>query len=167
MRFIRDKLQYFYKWRNLLIPPNSAEIVQGYWRWYNLVKTEGDWDHKGDIFSKYGEWSVDQSTRRLYNFDIWSNIHYGYVGLAANFPEWELLAGAGIAQKRPGIREYVRRRIQRIGDADAFSALDDPHDQEAIKIGFALWRSAGRSVSAQNILDAVRSNAARLKTKRC
>jgi hypothetical protein len=168
VRFIRHKLAYTIS-DSIFTPKQSIDLVLACERWYDLVRTKGVWDHKNKIFTKYGEWSADQSNRRLYNFDIWSNIHYGYVGLAANFSEWVLLAGAGIAQKLantvpPG---YWRRRLQRIGDADVLAALDDPHDQEAINIGFALWRSAGRSVSDQNILDAVRSNAARLKTKRC
>ena len=33
-----------------------------------------------------------------YYHDIWSNIHYGYVGTAAGFTESELLDGAGLKQ---------------------------------------------------------------------
>jgi hypothetical protein len=34
----------------------------------------------------------------IYYHDIWSNLHYGYVGTAAGFSESELLDGAGIEQ---------------------------------------------------------------------
>ena len=33
-----------------------------------------------------------------YYFDIWSNIHYGYVGTASGFCRDKLIDGAGVAQ---------------------------------------------------------------------
>ncbi|QTA85832.1 polymorphic toxin type 44 domain-containing protein [Desulfonema magnum] len=111
--------------------------------------------------------SCDYPERLLYSFDIWSNIHYGYIGLAAGFTEWVLLSGAGFAQKLadtnpPG---YWKRRLEEIGDADFLAAFDDPHDQQAIKIGFELWKGFKTKVTTKNILDSVRKYSSKLKTK--
>lgn len=55
--------------------------------WYNQVKTNGPWDHKPilkrrkDLWSKAtgsDEWHIYGEI--AYNFDVWSNMHYGYVG---------------------------------------------------------------------------------------
>lgn len=163
--YIRDNLG-IWQWDNLLPGKTSIDSIQAYFRWYEKVKGGSDWDHKGEIKSKYGEWSCDLSKRILYNFDIWSNIHYGYIGLAANFDEWSLLAGAGVAQKlaRTNPPGYWSRRLQQIGDADFLAAFDDPDDQEAIKVGFELWKSFKTNVSKNNILEAVRNHSSRLKT---
>ena len=54
------------------------------------------WDQKRYIVSKWGKLS------RLYgvlvDYDVWSNIHYGYVGSLAGFSNDVLLDCAGIAQ---------------------------------------------------------------------
>ena len=76
-----------------------------------LAPLLGNWDHKPllmdekrspvpEVLSerpgKPRGWSAVGS--RLYRFDIWSNIHYGYVGRASGFSQAELTGGAGIEQ---------------------------------------------------------------------
>jgi Bacterial toxin 44 len=63
-----------------------------------LVKGDGIWDHKSTIRGTWGQWSKDKTTGIKYNFDIWSNVHYGYVGKACGFPDGILLDFAGAAQ---------------------------------------------------------------------
>ena len=61
-------------------------------------------------------------------------------------------------------------RLQTLQNSDFLTALDDPNDQEAIKIGFELWRLAEKGVTVQNIHDAVRipqTRVANLKTEPC
>ncbi|NJM31944.1 MAG: hypothetical protein HC848_02420, partial [Limnobacter sp.] len=71
--------------------------------WTYMVAQNSSWDHKpviGACFTprsstvqNYHAWGD-----RRYFYDIWSNIHYGYVGQTAGFMEWELLDGAGLEQ---------------------------------------------------------------------
>ncbi len=62
-----------------------------------------------------------------YYYDIWSNIHYGYVGLAAGFDEKLLLGGAALAQ-------FI----------DNFTTEGDaPDDINSIKLGFKLYKKYG------------------------
>jgi len=65
--------------------------------WTERVGQNRPWDHKpiirktiGGIWHKQGDYD--------YFYDIWSNIHYGYVGMAGGLSESVLLDGAGIEQ---------------------------------------------------------------------
>ncbi len=80
-----------------------------------------------------------------YFYDVWSNIHYGYVGLSVGFDEETLLDGADLAQ---------------IIDSRAKNVEDTDDDKISIKIGFALYYKYGRyakGLTAQAILDALDS----------
>lgn len=55
---------------------------------------------------------------RCVNYDVPGNIHYGWVGRAASIRRWLLL--------------YAAHRVQKGG-------VDDPKDQNAIKIGMDFW----------------------------
>lgn len=77
------------------------------------------------------------------------NIHYGFIGKAVGFTEWELTAGAGVAQLKDNNRnlgawvsQYIQNRIRELWDVDFLAAFDDASDNEAIKIGFRLWSQA-------------------------
>ncbi len=166
--YLRDNLKCW-QWDNIIPGKYTVDTAQAYYEWYTLVKDRGDWDYKREMRREYGEWSCDQLSKDLYNVDIWGNIHYGYIGLAAGFPEWDLLAGAGFAQLRAGTVPdgYWQRRLSEIGDADFLAAFDDPRDQEAIKIGFYLWEKCGASVTNSDIVDAVRGATNLLITKPC
>jgi hypothetical protein len=166
VRQIRELLDYDF-WDFISPMKQTAEIAEAMRIWYHKVKTGGPWDHKSHIKTTYGEWTEDAPRRKLYNYDVWSNVHYGYVGLACGFSEWILKAGAGVAQVKAGTVPdgYWERRFERIGDADAFSAFDDPKDQAAIQVGFDLWKAQRLSVTTSHILDAVRAVAGSLQTK--
>ncbi|MDZ8055268.1 MAG: polymorphic toxin type 44 domain-containing protein [Aulosira sp. ZfuCHP01] len=72
--------------------------------WANKVAGGRDWDHKWKEEvrpDKHGQWTSDideYGIQRSYKFEMWSNIHYGYVGKFAGFSDWELIGGAGAAQ---------------------------------------------------------------------
>ncbi len=72
--------------------------------------------------------------RELYYYDIFSNIHYGFIGLEAGFSEDNLLDAAGLAQTGKPLQTLF---TDPTGD---WSLLDDPRDQVAIKIGMQLYR---------------------------
>jgi len=65
-----------------------------------LAKWLGNWDHKQAILSDthmaHKGWSGMGSYR--YYYDIWSNIHYGYVGAASGFNDTVLAENAGLEQ---------------------------------------------------------------------
>lgn len=135
--------------------------------WKSWVGNRRPWDHKPILRKTYGEWASDDVSRRDYNFDIWSNLHYGYVGRAAKFSAWTLKAGAGWAQWQAGTSPdgYWQRRVDTIGDADFLAAFDDPKDQVAIAVGTALWDSHGLAVTLPQLQDACRAAAGTLNTR--
>jgi Bacterial toxin 44 len=136
--------------------------------WKAWVGNRRPWDYKRFLRSTYGEWSADSVSGYSYNFDIWSNVHYGYVGRAAGFSAWTLKAGAGAAQQAAGTSPdgYWSRRFDTIGDADFLAAFDDPKDQVAIEVGVGLWETYALAMTLTNLLDSVRAAAARLDTKK-
>ncbi|MGC9506066.1 DUF4114 domain-containing protein, partial [Baaleninema sp.] len=68
--------------------------------WAYKVKPGADWDHKSSVKerSEGEDWVIDDKTDRIYKYEAWSNMHYGYIGRIAGFTESELLNGAGLAQ---------------------------------------------------------------------
>lgn len=144
-------------------PHDSIEALS---LWRSMVGGGKKWDHKAEIKKKFGHWAYDDETHRRYNFDIWSNIHYGYVGKYVGFRDWTLKSGAGFAQWRAGTNPsgYWKRRKKNIGDADVLAAFDDPCDQVAIVLGMELWESRKRRLSAGQLVEAVRDTCKELNT---
>jgi RHS repeat-associated protein len=131
-----------------------------------LAPLFGNWDHKPilkgekspipEVNEERPGKPQDYSTvgSRLYRFDIWSNIHYGYVGRASGFSQPELTGGAGIEQI--GSELYTGRLPHRFPGADNWAASwDDPSDNEAIQIGIHLWDLYGLTVRPADIYLAV------------
>ncbi|RDU58734.1 hypothetical protein CQA53_11965, partial [Helicobacter didelphidarum] len=80
---------------------------KAYKLWEEAVKSESIWDHKWQISRLFPTMGLSQKDYHRYihnnityeiGYDIWSNIHYGYIGKAVGFSEIELLSGAGVAQ---------------------------------------------------------------------
>jgi len=122
----------------------------------------GNWDHKPiltgegspvpEIIEERPEkpWGYSTVGSRLYYFDIWSNIHYGYVGRASGFSQPELTGGAGIEQI--GSDFWSGITPQRSPDADNWAASwDNPSDNAAIQIGIRLWDQYGLAVKPDDI----------------
>ena len=68
-----------------------------------VASRDGEWDHKPIIARRFHprspglqHWHLYGNT--LYFYEVWSNIHYGYVGRAAGFSNGVLLDGAGLEQ---------------------------------------------------------------------
>ena len=145
----------------------STEKATALVSWKDLVNNGAQWDHKSEIIEKFGKWSHDPTTNTFYFFDIWSNIHYGFIGAAAGFSEWMLLAGAGYAQVNAGTSPpgYWSRRFETLGDADFLAAFDDPLDQVAIKIGVNLYETRGGALTVDDLIKQVRSQKDSLSTR--
>jgi len=74
---------------------------------------------------------------RCVNYDVPGNIHYGWVGRAATIRRWLLL--------------YAASRVHKGG-------VDDPKDQNAIRIGMDLWDiPSERSSFCREVLSRVSS----------
>ncbi|MES2713993.1 MAG: polymorphic toxin type 44 domain-containing protein [Pseudomonadota bacterium] len=132
--------------------------------WYDKVAAGRDWDHKGRL-KPNNAWIDDGA--RSFRFDIWSNLHYGFVGRAVAFSAWTLRSGAGAAQvKDKTVPDgYWDRRFKKVGDVDVFSAFDDPDDQAAIMIGADLYDAKGPVVTVAELRAMVRARASTLATK--
>ncbi|WP_458736808.1 polymorphic toxin type 44 domain-containing protein [Pseudomonas chlororaphis] len=135
--------------------------------WTERVGQDRPWDHKpkirntiGGIWHKQGKYE--------YFYDIWSNIHYGYVGMAGGLSESVLLDGAGaeqiVSDSWRKVKEVVREPKEkwkmpgpnRSADIDGLRAWDDSPDRISISIGVKLYRQhPNGGVTAKMIMDEV------------
>ena len=86
-------------WRQLfgVSPEQCVEMgitnkVAAMMLWAQQEKTGGPWDHKPHLQRRHDLWSPSLKRHDFhiygntaYSFDVWSNIHYGYVGIALGF----------------------------------------------------------------------------------
>ena len=139
-----------------------------YMTWGYKVKSGAEWDHKKKIreMQKGIVYSCDKSSLNplQFSYDLWSNIHYGFIGAYAGFTEVELLVGAGVAQVFDNSPEQlegnaeVNRRIYDALSNRLGAENDDPSDQQAILIGIRLYsefKNRMSSFSSNDILRAV------------
>ncbi|MCK1970529.1 polymorphic toxin type 44 domain-containing protein [Franconibacter sp. IITDAS19] len=149
-----DNLPFYAK----LAPRPEPHLSEAIIVWHQTVKTGSVWDHKPKIRDMFGSVAVARPlpppsrtpSKSYYHkfkqydyfYDVWSNIHYGYVGLSVGFSEWELLKGSSLEQHMtPG--------------AEGDDTLDDI---TSMKIGFSLYHRFGKmadALTAQDILDAL------------
>ena len=147
-----EKLPFYAK----MVPPPQPDLLAAMAIWYQTVKTGSIWDHKPLIRKKFKSFAVTRPLEskqmsesyyhkyKEYDFflDVWSNIHYGYVGLSVGFSEELLLKGSTWEQNMtPGA----------MGD-------DTLDDITSMKIGFDLFHRFGKhaeKLTFQHILDAL------------
>ena len=140
---------------NLALSHNAAALLL----WSLKVYEGGPWDHKGSIASRFHDrvaggpqhWHLYGST--LYYYDVWSNLHYGYVGAAAGFSDAVLLDGAGLEQIGSTLRRL--RKPEKAPDVSGLRAWDDASDRAAVTLGIDLFRRKPRHVSSADLLDLV------------
>ncbi|MFJ2487848.1 polymorphic toxin type 44 domain-containing protein [Pseudomonas sp. NPDC087639] len=146
---------------------NYMDIAAAWTIWASKVGPRMDWDHKPKlrklfvgVYHKQGAYD--------YFYDIWSNIHYGYVGVIAGMSESELLDGAGVAQLLSDAAtkagELSKPEAQRVHPGPHTTASpwyaprswDDVADRVSIQIGIKLAEQypAG-GVTAKMIMDEV------------
>ena len=135
--------------------------------WTERVGQGRDWDHKPKIHAKFGRYRHRQG-KYDYFYDIWSNIHYGYVGMAGGLTEGVLLDSAGIEQivsdqlRRWGEQIFVAKEDQRLKGPHAtegvegMRAWDDVPDRISISIGMKLYNEyPNGGITAKMIMDEV------------
>jgi hypothetical protein len=130
----------------------AGQKVAAYQMWAERVAPNRPWDHKPVIrhtlqakgnfnlgWQKYGQ---DD-----YFYDIWSNIHYGYVGVAIGFSANELIGGAGLAQAASDAGRDVLHghwpTMQNHPQNGAWpNSADDVPDHISIQLGIDLYAAA-------------------------
>lgn len=107
--------------------------------WVLKVRPGGEWDHKPKLSTMLEfdgneppTFPIPGDDEHEYNYDIWSNIHYGYVGMAAGFNSLELRSGAIAAD-----RDYV------------------PADDLSVRIGIELWEEYGPNLTPEQLHQAI------------
>ncbi|MGY4527853.1 putative Zn-binding protein involved in type VI secretion [Pseudomonas sp. TE21394] len=136
-------------WYARLLPPDFqsmmvANTAAAMALWTERVGQNRPWDHKAAIAQQFGgAWQKQGEVDFFY--DIWSNIHYGYVGRAGGLSESVLLDGAGLEQIASDSIRKVQKWAERKGphrsaDIEGLRAWDDIGDRVAIGIGIKLHK---------------------------
>jgi len=126
--------------------------------WTLLVRENGAWDHKkyiretfkpADPNAKEQHWHHYKGF--VYFYDIWSNLHYGYVGKACGFTESELLDGAGLEQIGSDI---VNGRVPSASPGvPGLRRFDNSSDRESVAMGIRLYPRMPSVVELLNLLE--------------
>jgi len=82
-------------------PPNFNSIalakkLEAMAIWTKQVGQNMEWDHKPKLQAMYNGVVRHKKGKYDYYYDIWSNIHYGYIGIVGGLSEGLLLDGAGL-----------------------------------------------------------------------
>ncbi|MBV7503436.1 PAAR domain-containing protein [Achromobacter sp. ACM05] len=140
--------------RNTYAQMLAEKKLHAYALFADIIGPNRPWDHKpalrqmlGEHFNigwqKYGDFD--------YYFDIWSNIHFGYVGIALGFTAAELIKGAGLAQAALDV--WKRKPQQNHPQNGPWPAsADDVTDHISIKLGIDLYGAAKPHELTANML---------------
>ena len=147
-----SKLNLFQRTANQLIKPNFIVMEKNYKFtaysiWAERVGPNMEWDHKWKI-AEEKKFATNGETRRYhhkyqsyeYYYDIWSNIHYGYVGAFCKFSDSELLDGAGLAQllfDAASLKKDIQNSESINGKG--LRKHDDITDSLSVKLGIELF----------------------------
>ena len=151
-----ESLNLFQRLARESVRPNFMQIEMqlkgaalGRWAW--LTMPGGVWDHK-PYFQKDGAKEKEFATLRItanqwhhkyqgyeYFYDIWSNIHYGYVGRYVGFSEDVLLDGAGLAQYASDAAEFKMPENRSDTNGYGFRRFDDVTDYLSVRLGISLF----------------------------
>jgi len=128
--------------------------------WAERVGQNRPWDHKPEIARNFGG-AWQKQGRYDYFYDIWSNIHYGYVGRAGGLTESVLLDGAGLEQVASDSIRKLQKWSERGGprrtaDVEGLRAWDDIADRVSIGIGVKLYEKLpDGGVTAKILMDEI------------
>lgn len=143
---------------NMEMSARTAALIS----WGLNVRQNGIWDHKPIIARRFhprnpgGPQHWHQYNTTLYYYDVWSNVHYGYVGKAAGFSDAVLLDGAGLEQI--GSTLLRLSRPQRDATASGLRAWDAPEDRAGIEMGIELYQSNPNNLTTQILLNKILSS---------
>jgi uncharacterized Zn-binding protein involved in type VI secretion len=120
-----------------------AKKAEAFALWTERVGQNRPWDHKpiirknfGGFWHKHGEYD--------YYYDIWSNIHYGYVGTIGGISESALLDGAGLEQ----IASDTLRKVKEVWNKPRNEwELPGPHATATPRTSLRSWDDVADRVS--------------------
>ena len=142
---------------------------------FNQVKPGGPWDYKKDLqrlldpgilgsdylpIMKDAYYPVRGIPTYEYYYDIWTNIHFGYVGRAVGFDEDTLFMGQNLQSTLGPLGEWL-------------AGKNDEGDNISVKAGFALWdqQPDPSRLAVKHVVDLVRDTTAKwqsmMKSKGC
>lgn len=126
--------------------------------WTLKVMQGADWDHKTKIPKLFGArnpyWHILRGNE--YYYDIWSNVHYGYVGAACAFSESMLLDGAGLEQIGSSLARLSSPQIS--PGVKGMRKFDDPSDRASISIGIKLYKVKPKNLTLPDLLPEILAN---------
>lgn len=127
--------------------------------WGMLVRQNGVWDHKPIIARRFtpavesGEQHYHRYHNHVYFYDVWSNVHYGFVGRACGFSEAELLDGAGVEQIASDLmRGDMPTESKGVSGMRRF---DHAPDRVAVEIGVHAYANLRDSLDASQLVSMV------------
>ncbi len=136
--------------------------------WTERVGQNRPWDHKPILAEMYNGVVFHKQGKYDYFYDIWSNIHYGYVGRAGGLSESVLLDGAGAEQivsdtvrklKEVATKPEEERKLlgpHRSANVEGLRAWDDAPDRISISIGIRLFaKHPNGGLTAKMVMDEV------------
>lgn len=146
--------------KNTLAPPPDPIVIKeiGVAKWIAMVDTGKPWDHKPKITNRFKAVAVERYTElenytrshyhkyhyHDYYFDVWSNIHFGFVGKYCGFSDSFLLFGSNTQQM-----------ITNLKNLDFFQG-DTPADKVSIQLGINLYytyKDKIEELNYQTVLD--------------
>ena len=146
--------------KNTLAPPPDPIVIKeiGVAKWIAMVDTGKPWDHKPKITNRFKVVAVERYTElgnytrshyhkyhyHDYYFDVWSNIHFGFVGKYCGFSDSFLLFGSNTQQM-----------ITNLKNLDFFQG-DTPADKVSIQLGINLYytyKDKIEELNYQTVLD--------------
>lgn len=139
--------------------------------WTERVGQNRPWDHKPILLKLFGGVWYKQGVHD-YFYDIWSNVHYGYVGMAGGLSESVLSDGAGLEQIASDSLRKVKEKFEEVltqqtpekplpgphrsGNVEGFRAFDDAPDRISIQIGVQLFKEhPNGGITAKMVMDKV------------
>lgn len=139
----------------------AANVAAAMALWTERVGQGRKWDHKVPLAEMYDGVVYHKQGDYDYFYDIWSNIHYGYVGRAGGLSESALADGAGLEQiASESVRKVFNWKKRQWPDAaegvDGLRAYDDDQDRISIGIGIKLFAEhPNGGITAQMVMDKV------------
>ena len=146
--------------KNSFAPPPDPIVIKeiGVAKWIAMVDTGKPWDHKPKITNRFKAVTVERYTElgnytrfhyhkyhyHDYYFDVWSNIHFGFVGKYCGFSDSFLLFGSNTQQM-----------ITNLKNLDFFQG-DTPADKVSIQLGINLYytyKDKIEELNYQTVLD--------------
>ncbi|CAI8874124.1 polymorphic toxin type 44 domain-containing protein [Pseudomonas sp. IT-P176] len=130
-------------------PPNFSNIAQArkaaaFVIWTKKVGQNQEWDHKPKLKKLFNGTIWYKQGKHMYFYDIWSNIHYGYVGVIGGLSESVLLDGAGAEQV---VSDSARKTDEMLEKPKADWKLTGPHPSASPWTELRSWDDIADRVS--------------------